>query len=77
MMNNGMQSMNWNGMGGWMFLWWIFIIALIVAGVFFFIRQQRNMSPKKSTLDVLKKRYAKGDISKEKFEEKNTISHKN
>ena len=51
---------------GWIF--WLLIIVLI----FFLIRSASDSSNKsdKSALDILKERYAKGEISKEDFEEK-------
>ncbi|OFZ17713.1 MAG: hypothetical protein A2Z20_01630 [Bdellovibrionales bacterium RBG_16_40_8] len=56
--------------GGWMFLWWILIIVVIVGAVSFFVRQQGNSIREKSALDLLKERYARGEISKQEFEEK-------
>ena len=57
------------GMGGWMFLWWILIVIVIVGSISFFVRQG-NMGREKSPFDVLKERYARGEISKQEFEEK-------
>lgn len=65
---SGMHPMYWGG--GWMFLWWILIIVVIVGAVSFFARQQANTYREKSALDILKERYARGEISKEEFEEK-------
>lgn len=60
----------------WMFggLMWVFWIAVFVA-LFFLIRwivQQKPSShnPEENALDILKKRYAKGEIDKEEFEQK-------
>lgn len=58
------------GMGGWMIFWWVLIILLIVGAVSFFARQQGSSNREKSAMDILKERYAKGEISKEEFEEK-------
>lgn len=60
-------------MGGMWFGWifWIVIIALIVFLIIRFTDQKqnnRNISTGESSLDLLKKRYAKGEISKEEFE---------
>jgi len=65
---SGMHPIFWGG--GWMFLWWILIIVVIVGAVSFFIRQGNPASREKSALDILKERYARGEISKEEFEEK-------
>jgi putative membrane protein len=58
------------GMGyGWIF--WIVIIALIVFLIIKFTNQNksnRDIGTSESSLDLLKKRYAKGEISKEEFE---------
>lgn len=55
---------------GWIF--WIIIIVVIVWAVIQFINktQQRPpvSKPEERPMDILKKRYAKGEISKEEFE---------
>ncbi len=58
-------------LGGFM---WVFCIAVLVV-LFFLIKwivQQKpgDQKPEESILDVLKKRYAKGEIDKEEFEQK-------
>lgn len=63
-----MHSM-WNTMGSWMFLWWILIIVVIIGAISFFVRQG-NINRDKSALDILKERYARGELSKQEFEEK-------
>jgi putative membrane protein len=71
------------GMMGWGILAWlnpimmlIFWVAIIL-GIIFFIRWHavsrrgsRNSKLEDSALDILKKRYARGEIHKEEFEEK-------
>lgn len=59
------------GVGG-IFMWLIFL-ALIVFLVYIFIIKPRKSGglgrpPQETPLDVLKKRYAKGEITKEEFE---------
>ncbi|MCJ7555134.1 MAG: SHOCT domain-containing protein [Ignavibacteriaceae bacterium] len=58
------------GMGyGWIF--WIAIIALIVFLIIKFTNQNksnRDIGTSESSLDLLKKRYAKGEISKDEFD---------
>ncbi|HUI72360.1 MAG TPA: SHOCT domain-containing protein [Spirochaetia bacterium] len=69
------------GYGGWAhpFLWagpivmvlfWIGVIVAIVFAVRFFIRQRRQEGKEDSALEILKKRYARGEISKEEYQEK-------
>ncbi len=75
MMMPGWMMSGW-GMGygffGWlmMFLFWILIIAAVVLGVRWFIDQGKlkGSSVEETPLDILKKRYASGEIDKEKFE---------
>ena len=58
--------------GGWlmMIVWWVVIIAA-VAVVVKWLSQQKSLQPKEdSAIEILRKRYARGEISKEEFEEK-------
>ena len=56
--------------GGIMWLFWIFIIA----GVFFIFQNMtkgnsgNSLSDKESPLEILKKRYARGEIDEEEYE---------
>ncbi len=59
----------WNHMGGWGVFGMILFWGLIIFGVVFLFRyvtQQRSET--RAPLDVLKKRYARGEISKEEYE---------
>lgn len=72
--------MNWmnNGQGAWMMggmgLLFILFWGVIIAGVVLIVRwlitpnEQVKILPPESPLDILKKRYAKGEIDKETFE---------
>ncbi|MBL7074457.1 SHOCT domain-containing protein [candidate division KSB1 bacterium] len=64
--------MHWLGWGGGWFMiaiWW----ALIIVGIFFLVKwvnTQRSQSTKAdSALEILKKRYARGEITQEEFEQ--------
>jgi putative membrane protein len=56
------------GFGG---ILWIAIIGVIVFLVWQYLKQDKNLgNSKNSPLEILKQRYAKGEIDKEEYEEK-------
>ncbi len=67
-----MNGMGGFGMGfGWLF--WIVILAVIIWAVIRLVNANQNRevypgSKGEDALEVLKKRYAKGEISREEFE---------
>ena len=70
--NNMMSS--WNGFGllGWipMVLFWVILILGGVALVRYLGSSRKSGDKEKTPLDILKERYAKGEIDKKEFEEK-------
>jgi len=63
------------GFGWWvvfggimMVVFWGGIIALIVWGISKLTRQ-RNLLPKQDPMDIARERYARGEISREEFEQ--------
>lgn len=51
-----------------MVLFWVFVIAGVVYLIRWLMSQGLTSRPE-SSLDILKKRYARGEISKQEFEE--------
>lgn len=62
------NMMGWFGSEIMMIIFWALFIALIVWAVREF--GGRNSTSSSRALDILKERYAKGEISKEEFESK-------
>lgn len=61
--------------GGWamVLIMALFWIAVIIGAIFFvrlIVNQSRGQPGQTSALEILRMRYAKGEISKEEFEEK-------
>ena len=65
-----------NGYHGWgMGWWWIFGLILLVVVIWMVVKamntqQNTGQKQEKSALDILKDRYAKGEIEKQEFEER-------
>ncbi|GAA4281464.1 SHOCT domain-containing protein [Gaetbulibacter aestuarii] len=63
-----MMNHFYNHMGGMHFWWWVIgsiIIAFVfVTLLFFYLKPSKNEEP----LEILKRRFAKGEISQEEFE---------
>ena len=56
--------------GGFMWLFWIAVIVAFVFLIRWLVQQGKTSEPRESALDILKKRYTKGEIDKEEYETK-------
>lgn len=67
-----MTYMMHDGYGGWMFGgMWIFTLlfwVLVIAGVVLLVNWLRRQNTNESALEILKKRYVRGEIDKETYE---------
>lgn len=67
-----MTDCGWTPMMGagllFMVLFWVFVIAGVVYLIRWLMRQGLTSQPESSS-DILKKRYARGEISKQQFDE--------
>jgi putative membrane protein len=70
-MNNPQHMMDgWGGFGiTFMIIFWILVVALVVTLIWFLVQKgsSKNASGE-SALDILKKRYARGEIDDEKYQ---------
>lgn len=67
--------MMWGGygfMGVFMWIFWILVIVGVVFLVKWIVLQGKQSQPshEENPLDILKRRYARGEINKEEFEQK-------
>lgn len=67
------MQMDWYGWGmggGWLFmaLFWVLVIAGVVYLIKVFADRSRTTEKGDTALDILKKRYAGGEITREEFE---------
>ncbi len=65
-----MQMMDYGSMSGWGILIWIFWILVIVGLALLINYLLERRGGQESALEVLKKRYARGEITEEEFEKK-------
>jgi putative membrane protein len=82
----GPRMMWWDGGGYWMFLGPLFMIltlVVVIAAVALLVQwlggswqgmqPPRHLPPGRTPLDILKERFAKGEIDKEEFEERRRV----
>jgi putative membrane protein len=63
------EGFGWFGFGGlWMVMFWGALIGLITWGIYRFTRRD-GYELKVNHVEIAKERYAKGEISKEEFEQ--------
>lgn len=58
--------------GGWMIIFWVVIIALVIWGVIALAKRSASTSDtpqQRDPLEIARERYAKGEISKEELDE--------
>jgi len=68
---DGWGSMMDFGCGG-MFMWLLLLVILVAAAIYWFAREAKSKTNSwlsgETPLDILKKRYAKGEITKDELE---------
>jgi putative membrane protein len=73
-MGPGMMGSEYGyGMGPWIFVFMLIFLLVVIAGVVVLVRYlspHARSKPSDGALEVLKRRYARGEIQKAEFEEK-------
>jgi putative membrane protein len=54
------------GYGGW--LMWLILVIVVAIAIYFIVQAQKGGSIRETPLEILKKRYAKGEITKEDYD---------
>ncbi len=70
MMHWNYDMMGWGGGIGMIFFWIIIIVLVVFLIKWLTSQSKRGLEKKESPMDILKRRYARGEIDKEEFEEK-------
>lgn len=58
---------------GMHWLWWIILTGIILLVVFNVIPYRQKTEPEDDAMEILRKRFARGEIEKEEFEERKRI----
>lgn len=57
-----------------MMYWWVIVLVVLVLGISMYAGKNGNvLRRKQNPMDILDERYAKGEISKEEYEEQKLI----
>jgi putative membrane protein len=62
---------------GMHWVWWLVMIAIVLLVAFNIIPYRPGTELKEDALDILKKRFARGEIEREEFEERKKILKQN
>ena len=65
-----MHGMEGFGGGFGMFFWWIIVIVAIVIAAKWLFDQRGPGEQQESPIDILKRRYAQGEISRDEFQKR-------
>ncbi len=65
-----MHHGNWWANGGWMWIFWLGVLALIGVGLYHLIKRSNRPVEESSedAMEILRRRYAGGEISQTEFE---------
>ena len=58
---------------GMHWIWWLIVVGIILLVAFNIIPYRPNVEPKEDALEILKKRFARGEIEREEFEERKQV----
>jgi putative membrane protein len=65
---NGGYGMGYGSGGFFMLFFWVVIVLLIIYFVKQLVKGQKGQRPEKTPEQILKERYARGEINKEEFD---------
>jgi putative membrane protein len=68
LMMGGFCDMGWGGLFGFGWIFMIVFWGLVIWGILALVQNERGRRDGRNTTDIIKERYAKGEITKEEFE---------